>query len=105
MENPVSNLEQAIAFIQGLPDAPFAFAELPPGLDMRDVIEATRLLAGTKPQPPALILEAACRGWWDCLDVNGKRIATRGWDEIPEGWKDDYRRRMTAALIAAIGWP
>jgi hypothetical protein len=43
-------------------------------------------------------IEAACRRWWDCPDVGGKRIATRGWDEIPEEWKHDYRRRMAAAL-------
>ncbi len=48
------------------------------------------------------LVERACRAWWDA-EKDGKRIATRGWDEVavtnPE-WLDDYRMRMRAAIIA-----
>jgi hypothetical protein len=70
---------------------------------LRTEVEA--LKKGKKAGPPTETIDVACRAWWDCLDANGKRIATRGWDEIPEEWKADYRRRMTAALQAAVGLP
>ena len=67
--------------------------------------------------PPLDTIEAACRAWWDAPDTNGKRIATMSWDEYVAWSKrenaspvyktslDDYRRRMTFALQAAVGLP
>lgn len=44
-----------------------------------------------------IALEEACRVWWNAKR-DGKQIATRAWDEIPEEWKADYRLRMLEAL-------
>ena len=64
--------------------------------------------------PPLETLETACRAWWEAAGPDGKRIATCSWDEWvakaqrhPEYQQsvDDYRKRMSAALVAAIGWP
>lgn len=61
------------------------------------------------------VLEEACRAWWEIERPDGSRVATMSWDEFvaraqrpgaPADYQrsvDDYRARMTAALIAAMG--
>lgn len=51
------------------------------------------------------LTERAAAAWWDACDDTGKRIANRGWDEIPEEWKADYRRRARAVVVAIGVWP
>ena len=58
--------------------------------------------------PPLETIEAACRAWWDATGPDGKRISAMSWDEIVargNPFVEQYRRRMAAALQAAVGLP